>query len=56
MLFIKFSPIIESTNLGMQYQIHTTPEEYKDKKLEIGQMVKLDIPSKIADIMIKNDL
>ena len=54
---LKFYDIPANTEtIGRRYDIFTTPEEYKAKKLEIGQRVKLDIPSKIADIVVNNDV
>lgn len=41
---------------GLQYNINTTTQEYKEKKLEIGQTVKLDVPQKLSDIVINNEL
>jgi len=53
---LKYVSTVKEENFGQQYNIYTTPEEYKAKKLEIGQIVKLNIPTKIADILVNNDV
>lgn len=54
MLHLTNPPDIE--NSGIITTIATTPEEYKAKKLEIGQIVTLDIPSIITDIILDEQL
>ena len=38
--------------LGQSINISTTPEEYESTNIKIGQVVKLDMPTKIGDIIM----
>jgi len=39
-------------HLGHQISISTTPEEYESTDIKIGQVVKVDMPTKLADIIL----
>jgi len=41
-----------SENLGQTVHIAATFQEFNEKKITLGQIVKLDMPSKISDIII----
>ena len=44
-------------HLGHQISIPTTPEEYESTKIRVGQVVKINMPTQIADIiLIKKNL
>jgi len=41
--------------LGNQITIISTPEEYESTNIRIGQVVKINMPSKIADIIMTKE-